>query len=310
MRMAMPKYHEFMKPILELLKDNQQHKRVDMYKILAAQYNLSKEEMEEWLPSGKQLVYKNRIGWALTYLKKAKIIESPARAVFRITELGQSVLRERPSIIDQNYLKRFEGFMNFINSSDEDTLLDDNVQDIGVDESPQDLLDRAYRTISNTLADDILNEIMNQSPDFFEKLVVDLLVNMGYGGSKIENSQVLGKTGDEGIDGVIKEDKLGFDKIYIQAKRWDVERTIGRPELQKFVGALTGQGAAKGAFITTAQFTRDAIDYVSKQRACKIVLIDGKTLAALMIEHNLGVTIENTYYIKKIDIDYFNEDSV
>ncbi len=159
------------------------------------------------------------------------------------TELGHSIRQENPSVINQNYLKRFEGFMDFINSTDEDTLLDNDVQGIGVDESPQDLLDRAYKTISNTLADDILTEVMNQSAEFFEKLVVDLLVSMGYGGSKIENSQVLGKTGDEGIDGVIKEDKLGFDKIFIQAKRWDTERTIGRPELQKFVGALTGQGA-------------------------------------------------------------------
>ncbi|WP_330577586.1 restriction endonuclease [Alkaliphilus serpentinus] len=147
---------------------------------------------------------------------------------------------------------------------------------------------------------------MNQSPDFFEKLVVDLLVSMGYGGSKIENSQVLGKSGDEGIDGVIKEDKLGFDKIYIQAKRWDTEKTVGRPELQKFVGALTGQGASKGAFITTASFTKEAKEYVSEQHACKIVLIDGKSLAALMVEHDLGVSVENTYLIKKIDTDYFN----
>lgn len=308
--MAIPKYHEFMKPILELLRDNQIHKRVDMYKILAMQFKLTDAEMEEWLPSGKQLVYKNRIGWALTYLKKAKVIESPARASFRITALGHNILAEDPQVVDQNYLKQFEGFQAFISNTNDDTLLDDDLSDIGSDESPQDLLDRAYKTISNTLTDDLLNEVMNQSPDFFEKLVVDLLVAMGYGGSKIENSQVLGKTGDEGIDGIIKEDKLGFDKIYIQAKRWDTDRTVGRPELQKFVGALTGQGASKGAFITTASFTKEAIEYVSKQHACKIVLIDGKSLAALMVEHNIGVSIENTYYIKRIDTDYFNDESI
>jgi len=295
---------------LELLRDNQIHKRVDMYKILAMQFKLTDAEMEEWLPSGKQLVYKNRIGWALTYLKKAKVIESPARASFRITALGHNILAEDPQVVDQNYLKQFEGFQAFISNTNDDTLLDDDLSDIGSDESPQDLLDRAYKTISNTLTDDLLNEVMNQSPDFFEKLVVDLLVAMGYGGSKIENSQVLGKTGDEGIDGIIKEDKLGFDKIYIQAKRWDTDRTVGRPELQKFVGALTGQGASKGAFITTASFTKEAIEYVSKQHACKIVLIDGKSLAALMVEHNIGVSIENTYYIKRIDTDYFNDESI
>lgn len=304
--MAIPKYHEFMKPILELLKDNQFHKRADLYKVLALRFQLNEAELHEWLPSGKQLVYKNRIGWALTYLKKAKIIESPARASFRITELGHRVLDENPRVVDQNYLKKFEGFQSFINSSTDNTLLDEDVPDVGNDESPQDLLDRAYMTISNTLTDDLLNEVMNQSSVFFERLVVDLLVSMGYGGSRTENSQVLGKSGDEGVDGVIKEDKLGFDEIYIQAKRWDIEKTVGRPELQKFVGALTGQGASKGAFITTANFTKEAKAYVSKQHACKVVLIDGKSLAALMVEHDLGVSVENTYLLKKVDTDYFN----
>jgi restriction system protein len=295
-----------MKPILELLKDNQFHKRADLYKVLALRFQLNEAELHEWLPSGKQLVYKNRIGWALTYLKKAKIIESPARASFRITELGHRVLDENPRVVDQNYLKKFEGFQSFINSSTDNTLLDEDVPDVGNDESPQDLLDRAYMTISNTLTDDLLNEVMNQSSVFFERLVVDLLVSMGYGGSRTENSQVLGKSGDEGVDGVIKEDKLGFDEIYIQAKRWDIEKTVGRPELQKFVGALTGQGASKGAFITTANFTKEAKAYVSKQHACKVVLIDGKSLAALMVEHDLGVSVENTYLLKKVDTDYFN----
>lgn len=214
--------------------------------------------MEEIIPSGKQLLYKSRIGWALTYLKKAKLVESPARASFRITKLGQSVILENPLVIDRNYLKKYEGFKKFIGNVEEDTLISGNIDNDLLDESLQDLFDRAYKTISNTLADDVLMEVMNHSPYFFEKLVVDLLVSMGYGGSKFENSQILGKSGDEGIDGVIKEDKLGFDKIYIQAKRWDIDRTVGRPELQKFVGALTGQGAAKGAFITTAGFTKEA----------------------------------------------------
>ncbi|MFA6808740.1 MAG: restriction endonuclease [Eubacteriales bacterium] len=304
--MAMPKYHEFMKPILALLKDNQIHKRVEMYEILSKQFRLTEIELQERLPSGKQLVYKNRIGWALTYLKKAKVIESPARASYKITELGHQVLEEDTEIIDEKYLKKFESFQEFIQGSSKHSPFDHHVSVIESDESPQDLLDRAYKTIANTLADDLLNEIMNQSPDFFETLVVDLLVYMGYGGNEIENGQVIGKSGDEGIDGVIKEDKLGFDKIYIQAKRWDTEKTVGRPEIQKFVGALTGQGATKGAFITTANFTNEAKKYVSKQHACKIVLIDGKTLATLMIKHGLGVSVENTYLIKKIDTDYFN----
>lgn len=304
--MAIPKYHEFMKPILDMLRDHQIHKREEMYLVFSKRFELTDIEKEEWLPSGKQLVYKNRIGWALTYLKKAGLIESTSRAAFRLTIAGKRVLEENPTDLDQEYLKRFEGFNSFINSvQNNSTGADVILSDTDTDESPQDMLDRAYKTITKTLADDVLTEVMNQSPDFFEKLVVDLLVAMGYGGSKKENSQVLGKTGDEGIDGVIKEDKLGFDKIYIQAKRWDTNRTIGRPELQKFVGALTGQGASKGAFITTASFTNEAVDYVRKQHACKIVLIDGESLASLMIEYNLGVTIESTYFVKRIDSDYF-----
>lgn len=305
--MAIPKYHEFMKPILLLLKDETPHKRSDMYEKFSIQFRLTEEEKEEWLPSGKQQVYKNRIGWALTYLKKANLIESPTRATFTITDSGKSVLKENPEVVDQEYLMKFDSFKGFKKNIDDPVNDDQQIVVTPSGESPQDMLDRAYKAITSTLTDDVLNEVMNQSPDFFEKLVVDLLVTMGYGGSKIENSQVLGKTGDEGIDGVIKEDKLGFDKIYIQAKRWDIERTVGRPEIQKFVGALTGQGATKGAFITTAGFSKDAKEYVSKQHACKIVLIDGQTLAALMIEHNLGVSVESTYLIKKIDFDYFND---
>lgn len=305
--MAIPKYHEFMKPILLLLKDETPHKRSDMYEKFAIQFRLTEEEKEEWLPSGKQQVYKNRIGWALTYLKKANLIESPTRATFTITDSGKSVLKENPEVVNQEYLMKFDSFKGFKKNIDDPVNDDQQIAVTPSGESPQDMLDRAYKAITSTLTDDVLNEVMNQSPDFFEKLVVDLLVTMGYGGSKIENSQVLGKTGDEGIDGVIKEDKLGFDKIYIQAKRWDVDRTVGRPEIQKFVGALTGQGATKGAFITTAGFSKEAKEYVSKQHACKIVLIDGQTLAALMIEHNLGVSVESTYLIKKIDFDYFND---
>lgn len=305
--MAIPKYHEFMKPILLLLKDETPHKRSDMYEKFALQFHLTEEEMAEWLPSGKQQVYKNRIGWALTYLKKANLIESPTRATFTITDSGKSVLKENPEVVDQEYLMKFDSFKVFKKNIDDPVNDDQQIVVTSSGESPQDMLDRAYKAITSTLTDDVLNEVMNQSPDFFEKLVVDLLVTMGYGGSKIENSQVLGKTGDEGIDGVIKEDKLGFDKIYIQAKRWDVARTVGRPEIQKFVGALTGQGATKGAFITTAGFSKEAKEYVSKQHACKIVLIDGQTLATLMIEHDLGVSVESTYRIKKIDFDYFND---
>ena len=238
--MAIPKYHEFMKPVLVLLNDNQEHSLSELYVKLSRHFKLTDLEKEETLPSGKQLVYKNRIGWALTYLKKATLIDSPKRASFKIGELGKSVLIENPIVIDQKYLMKFDSFKAFKIKSDNS--IGDSLQDeiASPGESPQDSLDRAYKTIINTLTDDVLNEVINQSPEFFERLVVDLLVRMGYGGSKIENSQVLGRTGDEGIDGVIKEDKLGFDKIYIQAKRWGIDSKVGRPELQSFVGVLIG----------------------------------------------------------------------
>lgn len=304
--MTIPKYHQFMKPILELLSDNQEYSRKILYQNMAQWAKLTDEELQQWLPSGHQLVYINRISWALTYLKKANLIESPGRATFRIAVDGEKVLRENPPRIDANYLKQFAAFNDF----NQQTLVATSAAEAAAepsDETPQDLMDRSHQTLTVALADELLSEILNQSSDFFEKLVVDLLVAMGYGGSKIENSQVLGKSGDEGIDGIIKEDKLGFDKIYIQAKRWDIPNTVGRPEIQKFVGALTGQGATKGAFITTASFSKEAREFVSKANSFKIVLIDGRDLARLMIEHNLGVAIENTYYIKRVDTDYFNE---
>jgi restriction system protein len=307
--MSIPKFNEFMKPVLSKLKDKNELRRKELYKSLSEYFNLSKEDMLEMNPSGHMLIYKSRISWALTYLKKAGLIESPQRSCFIITNLGISVLKEDPQIINSKYLKKFDSFCEFnkVNKNKTATIITN--EDISEEETPQEVLVISYNTISEALSDDVLSEVMKQTPAFFEKLVVDLLVKMGYGGNRIENSQVIGKSGDEGIDGIIKEDKLGFDKIYIQAKQWDIKRTVGRPEIQKFVGALTGQGATKGAFITTASFTKEAVSYVDKQHTCKIVLIDGKKLTELMIEHDLGVSIEETYYIKKIDTDYFNDDS-
>lgn len=306
--MSIPKFYKFMKPVLENLKDNNEKTRNYLYEILSKKMNLSQEDMEELLPSGSEFKYKNRISWSLTYLKKADLIISPSRSVFRITELGHSVLKENPLEITPKYLKKFDNFKEFQrNSNEENNLMENTSKEIEENDSPQDLLDKAYATISVSLVDEILQEVMNQSPDFFEKVVVDLLIHMGYGGSKVENSKVLGKTGDEGIDGVIKEDKLGFDKIYIQAKRWNIDVTIGRPEIQKFMGALVGQGASKGAFITTAKFSKEARGYINKQLTSSIVLIDGTMLANLMIEYNIGVAIVDTYYIKRIDKDYFDD---
>lgn len=307
--MTIPKYHEFMKPILILLNNENLYSRSEIYSAMADQFEITEAEKEEWLPSKKQLVYKNRIGWALTYLKKAGLIESPKKAYYSITPTGKKVLLENPMFIDNKYLQRFDAFKEFIemsNGDDSTAVILDNTKN----DSPQDLMDTSYAQIMKTLEDDILSEVVSQTPEFFEKLVVDLLISMGYGGSQIQNGQVLGKSGDGGVDGVIKEDKLGFDKIYVQAKKWDTLSTIGRPELQKFVGALSGQGALKGAFITTAKFSKEAWEYAKNQHMYKIALIDGITLAKLMIENNIGVSTETVYEIKKVDSDYFSDDVV
>ncbi len=302
--MGVPKYYEFMKPTLEIFQHGDALERSQIYEKVSTKLNLSDEDKNEMLPSGTQRVYINRIGWAITYLKKAGLLESPERSVFFITDEGRRVLQNPPEIIDLKFLKRYDGIKEFIKVADA-SATNASTEALNNEESPQDTLERAFQTISDSLISDLLVEVMNQSPAFFEKLVVDLLLAMGYGGSKVTNGKILGKTGDEGIDGVIQEDKLGFEKIYIQAKRWDQTITVGRPELQKFVGALTGQGATKGAFITTAKFSKEARGYVTQQKACSIVLIDGATLAALMVEHNLGVSVETTYQIKRIDTDYF-----
>ena len=265
--MAIPKYNEFMKPILEYLHNGRQHTRVEMYKYMADKFSLTDEELELMLPQGNQLVYKNRIGWALTYLFKANLVDRPKRSVYQITELGKKVLEENLSDIDVRYLTKFDGFVDFISLSNS-TKINKNKKIVTENnDSPQDLMDKAYETISKSLIDEILQEIMGQTPDFFENLVVKVLVSLGYGGNEIENTKILGKTGDEGIDGIIKEDKLGFDEIYVQAKRWDVNTSIGRPEIQKFMGALAGQGGTKGAFITTAKFTKEA-KKIYRETAC------------------------------------------
>jgi restriction system protein len=307
--MAIPRYHEFMKPVLVLLNNDIQFSRSEIYSAMSDEFNLTDAEKEVWLPSKKQLVYKNRIGWALTYLKKAGLIDSTKKAYYFITPIGKKVVSENPVAIDNKYLQKFDTFKAFIETSNGDELAK-IIIDSPKDDSPQDLMDKSYSRILSALEDDILSEVVSQSPEFFEKLVVDLLLSMGYGGSQIQNGQVLGKSGDGGVDGVIKEDKLGFDKIYVQAKKWDINSTIGRPELQKFVGALSGQGALKGAFITTAKFSKEAWDYAKNQHMYKIALIDGKSLAKLMIENNIGVSIETIYEIKKVDSDYFSDDVI
>lgn len=304
-----PDYQSLMLPILKILSDKKEHSYRELIESLANEYQLTNEERKELLSSGTQPVFDNRVGWAKTYLKKAGLISSPRRATFQITEVGLKTIEEGFDRIDVKYLRRFPAFVEFEESNKSPNHIKGVEGKLPYESgsTPLDIMDVAYRQIRDSLASELIDKIINLSPAFFEKLVVDLLVRMGYGGSVEDAGKAIGRTGDEGLDGTIKEDKLGLDIIYIQAKRWKPGNTVGRPELQKFVGALAGQGSKKGIFITTSNFSKEALEYVPRNET-KIVLINGEQLAQLMIDYNLGCTIQQAYEIKKIDLDYFGEE--
>ena len=302
-----PDYQSIMLPLLRYTSDNKEHKMRDVTDGLAEQLGVTEDERKELLPSGAAPVFYNRTAWAKTYLKKAGLIDSPKQGIVIIAKRGLEVLKKNPASIDVKFLKQFSEFVEFQTTKREDeTVGTDAVEDIST-ETPEEALETAYLKIRKSLAQDLLNKVITLSPAFFERLVVELLVKMGYGGSIKDAGRAIGKSGDEGIDGTIKEDKLGLDIIYIQAKRWQPGNVVGRPELQKFVGALAGQGAKKGIFITTSSFTRDALDYAPRNET-KMVLIDGQQLAQYMIDYNLGVTSLNSYEVKRMDSDYFGEE--
>jgi len=303
-----PDYQTLMLPLLKLVSDGQEHKYRDIIENLATEFEVTDDERKELLASGNQAIFDNRVGWAKTYLKKAGLLDSPKRATFVITDLGRQTLTKNPDRIDAKYLRQFPAFLEFQNASSNDNETEEETNEIEIHEqTPDENPDKAYQRIRKSLASELLNRVVELSPAFFERLVVGLLVKMGYGGSIKDAGKALGKSGDEGIDGTIKEDKLGLDIIYIQAKRWKLGNVVGRPEIQKFVGALAGQGAKKGIFITTSNFTKEALDYTPRNET-KIVLIDGEQLAQLMIDYNLGCTTQQTYELKKLDSDYFGEE--
>ncbi len=301
--MAIPDYQTIMLPLLKYLGDNEEHSLRETIEYLADKFQLSNEERKELLPSGQQATFDNRVGWARTYMKKAILLEPTRRGYFRITERGQGVLSQNPQKINVKFLEQFQEFMEFRQVRKEKPEKP-KVEPASV-ETPEEALEGAYQKLQEGLASDLLQNVKDCSPAFFERLVVALLVQMGYGGSRKEAGQAVGGTADGGIDGIIKEDKLGLDIIFIQAKRW--EGTVGRPEIQKFAGALQGQKAKKGIFITTSNFSKEASDYV-KNIDTKIILIDGQQLAELMIDNNVGVSPLATYEMKKIDTDYFIEE--
>ncbi len=300
--MAIPDYQTIMLPLLKHVGDQKEHSVREAIVHLADYFDLNEIERRELLPSGQQAIFNNRVGWARTYLKKAGLLDSQRRGYMTITERGLETLRSSPERIDVKFLDQFDEFKEFRAPKKGES--DETLASVAPN-TPEEALDNAYQSIKDDLANDLLDQIKRSSPGLFEKLVIELLLKMGYGGSRKDAGQAVGKSGDEGIDGIIKEDRLGLDTIYIQAKRW--ENTISRPEIQKFAGALQGQRARKGIFITTSNYSREARDYISKIDT-KIVLIDGEELAQFMIDHNIGVTPVANYELKKVDSDYFVEE--
>jgi restriction system protein len=302
--MAIPDYQSIMLPLLECASDKQEHSLREAIEKLTHHFKLTDEELKQLLPSGQQAIFDNRVGWARTYMKKAKLLESTRRGYLKITERGLSVLKDKPSHINVAFLDKFEEFKEFRAlkkyKTDETSIIEQNQSS-----TPAEIFENSYQALKETLANDLIAQIKSSPPSLFEKIVVELLVKMGYGGSRKDAGKAIGKSGDEGIDGIIKEDRLGLDIIYIQAKRW--ENTVSRPEIQKFAGALQGQRAKKGIFITTSDFSREATEYASRIES-KIVLIDGEQLTQLMIDHNIGVNTVSSYEIKRIDSDYFVEE--
>lgn len=304
--MAIPSYQEIMYPFLEMLKDGNEHRLQDLYKKLAEYFNLTEEEMKETLPSGTNTVFRNRVGWARTYLAKAGLIEVVKRGVFKLSDEGRKVLND-PNItyIDKKFLNRYESFNQFINKSS--SIPSKTEESIDEEKStPLEIIEQNYNLLKKELQDELLDKILECSPEFFERLIVQLIVAMGYGGSVKDAGQAVGKSGDEGIDGIIKEDVLGLDMIYLQAKRWKKNATVSRPDIQTFVGSLVGKQASKGIFITTAKFSKHAYDYV-KTIDKKVILIDGQQLTDLMFKYDVGVTNEEVFVTKKIDLDFFEE---
>lgn len=299
--MSIPDYQRIMLPLLKLLADEQEHSFRDSIENLAQFFKLSPEERKELLLSGQQPVFDNRVGWARTYMKKAGLLDTTRRGFFKITKRGIEALKQNPQEINVKFLEQYPEFIEFREIRKEKEKATSEIE-VTEKQSPEDLLVYGYQKIRQELADELIAQIKSCSPEFFERLVVELIVKMGYGGSRKDAGKAIGKTGDEGIDGIIKEDKLGLDIIYIQAKRW--ENAVSRPEIQKFAGALQGHRAKKGIFITTSSFSKEALDFVLKIDN-KIVLIDGDHLTQLMIDHDIGVSKIASYDIKKIDTDYF-----
>ena len=304
--MPIPDFQSLMRPLLNCASDGKEHALREVIERLAVQCGLTDVERKQLLPSGNQEVFVNRVAWSKTHLKMAGLLDSPKRGYLNITPLGLNVLSEFPERIDLKVLRQQPGYLEARGGTKSETQNKSSSQDVETSQTPEEQIELAFLALRSSLGSEILSKLRASSPSFFENLVVELLVAMGYGGTRKDAGQAIGRSGDEGIDGIIKEDRLGLDTIYIQAKRW--LQTVGRPEIQKFAGALQGFRAKKGIFITTSDFSREAVEYASRIES-RIVLIDGEMLWNLMIDFGIGVSKTATYEIKKIDNDYFDEEN-
>lgn len=305
--MSVPDFQSFMLPVLKIMGDGNEHSVNEIADKVSDHFGLSEEDRREPLPSGRKTRLHDRVNWSQTYMMNAGLLERVGRGKYRITERGIEILKNNPPIINTRFLKQFPEFIEFQNASRQSKPNNEQIESDETDQTPKEILETSYQKLKAALAQELLESVKKCSPKFFENLVVELLVAMGYGGSLADAAgQVTGKSGDEGIDGIIKEDKLGLDAVYIQAKKWE-NTTVGRPEVQKFVGSLAGRKAKKGVFITTSQFSDEARKYADGLDM-KVVLISGEQLTQLMIDHTIGVSTEASYVIKKIDLDYFGEE--
>lgn len=300
--MPIPDFQSLMLPLLILISDGQDHTHSYSIDALAIEFGLTEEELRERLPSGKQSKFDNRVGWARTHLKKAGLLESTGWGQYRITQRGIDVLNSRPNKINLRFLNQFPEFREFRSKSTSSQPEAIEIEE-RYNQTIEEVLEASYQSLRQELAQELLQRVKSFPPRFFEQLVIDLLVAMGYGGSQKDAGKAIGQSHDGGIDGIINEDKLGLDVVYIQAKRW--ENTVGRPVVQAFAGSLEGQRARKGILITTSQFSIEAREYV-RMIEKKIVLIDGEQLTQLMIDYGVGVAEKATYTVKKIDEDYFS----
>jgi restriction system protein len=306
--MSVPIFHEMLLPILQHVSDGESHRPADTLAHVSQQFPLTEEDLSERLPNGRTRLM-DRVLWAITYLRKAKLIESVSWGVFRITDRGRELLSEQPKSLSLKDLERYPEYLEFKRGTKPATIMSNSAIEAETtvsQETPEEELQRLFQSIRSRLESELLDAFKNATPIFFEKIVLNLLVSIGYGGSIEDAAKTTKRSGDDGIDGVIKEDRLGLDVIHIQAKRW-TEKAVGRPEIQNFAGSLEGQRGRKGVFITTSSFTQEAREYVSRIEK-KIVLIDGSELAKLCVDHGIGVVAQTSYVVKKLDSDFFIEE--